>query len=129
MIKRYVEDNDITPPQELTVKSTLDKSELKVFIIGNIDNKIDLEDIARAKNIDMDELLTQIEHIVNSGTKINIDYYIQDTINEDTQEEIMEYLRESEEDSVEKAWRDLGENDYDLEDIRLMRIKLLSQGN
>ncbi len=129
LIKRYVEDNDITPPQELTVKSTLDKSELKVFIIGNIDNKIDLEDIARAKNIDMDELLTQIEHIVNSGTKINIDYYIQDTINEDTQEEIMEYLRESEEDSVEKAWRDLGENDYDLEDIRLMRIKLLSQGN
>lgn len=129
LIKRYVEDNDITPPQELTVKSTLDKSELKVFIIGNIDNKIDLEDIARAKNIDMDELLTQIEHIVNSGTKINIDYYIQDTINEDTQEEIMEYLRESEEDSVEKAWRDLGENDYDLDDIRLMRIKLLSQGN
>ena len=129
LIKRYVEDNDITPPQELTVKSTLDKSELKVFIIGNIDNKIDLEDIARAKNIDMDELLTQIEHIVNSGTKINIDYYIQDTINEDTQEEIMEYLRESEEDSVEKAWRDLGENDYDLEDIGLMRIKLLSQGN
>ncbi len=130
LIKKYVEDNEIERPQDIVVKSVINKSGLKVYIIQNIDRKIDLEDIAVAKSLTMDELLTEIESIVISGTKINIDYYIDEYIDVYHKEEILEYLCETEVDNVETAQKELGEDEYTLEEIRLMRIKFLSdKGN
>ncbi|MEL7588879.1 MAG: DNA helicase RecQ [Prolixibacteraceae bacterium] len=127
MIKAYVEDNDIERAQDMVVKSVANKSKMKVSIIHSIDRKISLEDIADSKGIDMRDLISEIEAIVNSGTKINIDYYIDEVIDEDRQEEIFEYFREAGDDSVELALRELGENEYSEEDIRLMRIKFFSE--
>ncbi len=130
LIKKYVEDNEIERPQDIVVKSVINKSGLKVYIIQNIDRKIDLEDIAVAKSLTMDELLTEIESIVISGTKINIDYYIDEYVDIYHREEILEYLCETEVDNVETAQKELGEDEYTLEEIRLMRIKFLSdKGN
>lgn len=127
MIKAYVEDNDIERAQDMVVKSVANKSKMKVSIIHSIDRKISLEDIADSKGIDMRDLISEVEAIVNSGTKINIDYYIDEVIDEDRQEEIFEYFREAGDDSVELALRELGENEYSEEDIRLMRIKFFSE--
>ena len=130
LIRKYVEDNEIERPQDIIIKSMVNKSELKVFIILNIDKKIDFDDIAELKNISMEELLSIIESIVASGTKLNIDYYINEMIDEYRQEEILEYLQETQEDSLEKAIEYLGEDEYTVEEIRLMRIKFLSdRGN
>lgn len=130
LIAKYVEDNEIERPQDIVVKSIINKSGLKVFIIQNIDKKIHLEDIATSKNLTMNELLTVMESIVAAGTKINIDYYIDGNIDQYHREEILEYLQESEEDSLEKALEELGEDEYTDEEIRLMRIKFLSdKGN
>lgn len=128
LIKAYVEDKDIIRPQDMVVKSVATKSLLKVYIIQSIDRKMDLEDIANAKNLEMDELLNEIEAIVNSGTKINLDYYINQDIDEDKQEEIFDYFRnEAETESLEEALVALGDEDYTEEEIRLMRIKFLSE--
>lgn len=128
LIKAYVEDKDIIRPQDMVVKSVATKSLLKVYIIQSIDRKMDLEDIANAKNLEMDELLNEIEAIVNSGTKINLDYYINQVIDEDKQEEIFDYFRnEAETESLEEAFVALGDEDYTEEEIRLMRIKFLSE--
>lgn len=128
LIKAYVEDKEIIRPQDMVVKSVANKSLLKVFIIQSIDRKMDLEDIAEAKSLDMSELLNEIEAIVNSGTKLNIDYYINKAIDEDKQEEIFEYFRdEAETESIEEALAALGEEDYNEEEIRLMRIKFISE--
>jgi ATP-dependent DNA helicase RecQ len=128
LIKTYVEDKDIIRPQDMVVKSVANKSLLKVYIIQSIDRKMDLNDIAEAKNLEMNELLNEIEAIVNSGTKINIDYYIDNVVDEDKQEEIFEYFRnEAESESVEEAISALGEEDYTEEEIRLMRIKFMSE--
>jgi ATP-dependent DNA helicase RecQ len=128
LIKAYVEDKDIIRPQDMVVKSVATKSLLKVYIIQSIDRKMDLEDIANAKNLEMDELLNEIEAIVNSGTKINLDYYINQVIDEDKQEEIFDYFRnEAETESLEEALVALGDEDYTEEEIRLMRIKFLSE--
>lgn len=126
MIKKYVEENDIDRPTDMVVKSVVNKSGKKVYIIQNIDRKKPLEDIADAKGFSFDELITEIEHIVDSGTKVNIDYYIDENIDEDKQDEVFEYFQEAETDSVEEALEELGEDDYTEEEIRLMRIKFMS---
>jgi ATP-dependent DNA helicase RecQ len=127
LIKAYVEEKEILRPMDLVVKSVVNKSRDKVFIIQSIDRKMDFEDIAKAKDMDFDKLLTEIESIVNSGTKINIDYYINGHVDEDKQDEILEFfMNDSESGSVEEALRELGEDDYTEDEIRLIRIKFLS---
>ena len=128
LIKTYVEEKEIIRPMDMVVKSMVNKSGLKVYIIHAIDRKIPLDDIARAKDLDMDELLSEIESIVNSGTKLNIDYYISQVIDEDKQEDIYEYFKdEAETESIEDALAELGEEQYSEESIRLMRIKFISE--
>ena len=126
LIKQYVEENEIDRPQDFIVKSIVKKSAIKVFIIQSIDRKIHFEDIAHAKGLDMDELLTEIESIVSSGTKLDIDYYIDDTIEKYHQEDILDYFSEAESDSAQVALDILGEDDFNLEEIRIMRIKYMS---
>ncbi len=126
LIKNYVEENEIERPQDFVVRSVVKKSAIKVFIIQSIDRKLSFEDIARAKGLDMDELLTEIEMIVSSGTKIDITYYINEEIEEYHQEEILDYFASAESDSVDLALKELGEDEYTVEEIRIMRIKYLS---
>jgi len=127
LISQYVEENDIIRPNDMVVKSVVNKSGLKVYIIHNIDRKLGLEDIATAKTLTVSELLTEIERIVASGTKLDINYYIDEYVDEYHQEEIFEYFREAESDSVEEALLTLGEDEYTEEEIRLMRIKFMSE--
>ena len=126
LIKNYVEENEIERPTDMVIKSVANKSLLKVYIIQNIDRKIDLGAMAKSKNLKLPELLTEIETIVESGTKVNINYYIENEIDEEKQEEVLDYFKESETSSVKDALKELGENDYTEEEIRLMRIKFLS---
>ncbi|MBN2350580.1 MAG: DNA helicase RecQ [Bacteroidales bacterium] len=128
LIKKYVHDNEIVRTQDLVVKSMVNKSVMKVYIIQSIDRQLLLDDIADAKNLSMGELLDEIEAIVNSGTKLNLDYYINQVLDEERQEEIYNYfLEEAETESIEDALRELGEDDYTEEDIRLIRIKFMSE--
>lgn len=126
LIKKYVEENEIERPQDLIVRTIANKSKMKVSIIQSIDRKIDFEDIAESKGIEFDELLTEVEAIVNSGTRLNIDYYINEVLDEERQEEVFDYFREAQDDTIESALEVLGEDEYSAEDIRLMRIKFLS---
>lgn len=126
LIKKYVEENEIERPQDFVVRSVVKKSAIKVFIIQSIDRKLSFEDIARAKGLDMNELLTEIEMIVSSGTKIDITYYINEEIEIYHQEEILDYFASAESDSVDIALKELGEDEYTMEEIRVMRIKYLS---
>lgn len=126
LIARYVEDNDITRPDDLVVKSTGTNSALKLYIIQNVDRKLSLNDIAKAKGLDMDALLKEMEQIVYSGTKLNIKYWVDDILDEDQQEEITEYFMESESDSIKNALKEF-DGDYDIEELRLMRIKFISE--
>ncbi|WP_372644895.1 DNA helicase RecQ [Ancylomarina sp.] len=123
LIAKHVEENEIERPQDMVVKSIADKSKFKVYIIQSVDRKMDLEDIADAKGMDFADLLKEMDAIVYSGTKLNIDYYIDENIDEDRQEEVMEYFNESETDDIEEALDELGEEDYSENDIRLLRIK------
>ena len=128
LIKDYVEEKDIIRAQDMVVKSVVNKSGLKVSIIQSIDRQMPLQDIASAKGLNMTELLDEIESIVQSGTKLNLDYYINQVIDEDKQEDIYEYfLEEAETESVQEAMDELGEDEYSEEDIRLMRIKFFSE--
>ncbi|MEO5645106.1 MAG: DNA helicase RecQ [Bacteroidia bacterium] len=127
MIAKYVEENEIERPQDLLVKSIINKSGLKVHIIQSIDRKLNLVDVAEAKRLKLNDLITEIETIVQSGTKVNISYYIDDMMDSDKQEEIVEYFKESESDSLEEAMAELGEEDFSEEEIRLVRIKFLSE--
>ena len=126
LIKRHVEENEIERPEDLRVRTVANKSKLKVSIIQSIDMKVALDDIAISKGIDFDELLTEIEAIVYSGTKLNIDYFIDSVMDEDRSEDIYEYFRESESDSIDDAIDELGD-DYSEEEIRLARIKFISE--
>jgi len=126
LIKTYVEENEIIRPMDMVVKSVVNKSGLKVYIIQNIDRKLSLEDIALAKNITIDELLTEIERIVSAGTKLDLNYYVSEYVDPYHQEEIYEYFREAESDSIEDALNELGDDEYTEEEIRLMRIKFMS---
>ncbi len=127
LISKYVEDNEIERPMDLVVKSIVNKSVLKVFIIQNIDRKISLNDMCKAKGIKMLDLLNEIESIVGSGTRIDISYYINEVIEAERQAEVFEYFKSAETDSSEDALKVLGENDYSIEDIRLMRIRFMSE--
>ncbi len=127
MIKKYVEENDIERPVDLVVKSVVNKSGLKVFIIQSIDRKVNLDVMAKAKQLSMNDLILEMESIVASGTKVNINYYLDEVMDPEKQEEVYEYFRESETDSVENALKELGEDDYSEEEIRLMRIKFISE--
>ena len=130
LIKAYVEEKEIIRPQDMIVKGVASKSGNKIFIIQSIDRKMDFEDIARAKDLDFDELLTEIEGIVNSGTKLDISYYLRDFMDEDKIEDIYLYFKEdAESDSLDAAIDELGA-DYTEEEIRLVRIKFMcEQGN
>jgi ATP-dependent DNA helicase RecQ len=127
VIAKYVKDNEIERPMDLVVKSVVNKSGLKVYIIQNIDRKIALDDIALAKGLTFDEVLTEVESIVGSGTKIEINYFINEVIDPDHQDEIFDYFKTAETDSIEDAINELGENEFTREEIRLMRIKFMSE--
>ena len=126
LIKKYVEENDIERPQNFVVKSIVNKSGLKVHIIMNVDRKLPLEDIASAKGKEVDEIVDEIERIVASGTKVNIDYYIDEMLDDDNQEEIYDYFMEAETDSLDDAYQEF-DGDYSEEELRLMRIKFMSE--
>ena len=127
LIAKYVEENDIQRPEDIVVKSIVNKSANKVYIIQNIDRKIPLEDIAEAKNMELSDVLDELEAIVAAGTRIDIDYYIRQTVDEDKVEDIYEYFKEeAQSDSIADAVKELGP-DYEEEEIRLVRIKFLSE--
>lgn len=127
LISQYVADNEIDRPVDLIIKSTANKSALKVSIIQNIDRKIGLDDIASAKGISYEEILREVESIVNSGTRLNINYFIDEMLDADRQEEIFDYFKEADTDSIDAALKELGGDDYSFEDIQLMRIKFMSE--
>ena len=128
-IKKYVEDNDIETTEEFVVKSAVNKSKTKIFIIQQVDRKVSLDEIAEAKGISFDELLSEIENICYSGTKLNLDYYINGEIDEDKQDDIYEYFMNAETDHIRKAMEEFEDYDEEVseEEIRLMRIKFLSE--
>jgi ATP-dependent DNA helicase RecQ len=127
LIAKYVEENDIVRPDDFVVKSVVNRSANKVYIIQSIDRRLPFEDIARTKDMDLDELITEIESIVASGTRLNIDYYIRQTIDDDKLDDIYDYFHdEAESDSVIDALKELG-GDYTEEEVRLVRIKFLSE--
>lgn len=126
LIKSYVEENEIERPVDMVIKSVVNKSGLKVYIIQNIDRKIGLREMAKSKNLSLPNLLTEIETIVESGTKVNINYFIDDIMDEEKQDEILEYFKESDSGDISLALKELGENEYSEEEIRAVRIKFLS---
>ena len=130
LIKRYVEENEIERPQDFVIKSVVNKSGLKVYIIQSIDRKVPLDVIATAKSLSMEELLTEIERIVDSGTRLNLDYYIEEAVDSYHQEDIYDYFSEAENDSVEAALDELGDDEYNETEIRLVRLQFLcNEGN
>ncbi|MBU2525099.1 MAG: DNA helicase RecQ [Bacteroidetes bacterium] len=126
LIAKYVEENDITRPDDLVVKTTGANSSLKLYIIQNIDRKLPLEDIASAKGLAMNDFIKELEQIVYMGTKIKIDYWLDELLDEDQQEELHEYFMESETDDIESALSEFN-GDYDEEELRLYRIKFISE--
>ena len=126
VIKQHVEDNEIERPEDLRVRTVPNKSKLKISIIQAIDRKIALDELALNKGLEFSELLDEGEAIVYSGTKININYFLNEVVDEDHQEDIFEYFKESESDDLNAAIEELGA-DYTEDEIRLMRIKFLSE--
>ncbi|OAB75718.1 DNA helicase RecQ [Cochleicola gelatinilyticus] len=126
LIANYVEENDILRPDDFVVKSTGSNSALKLYIIQNVDRKLPLTDIASAKGLEMPEFIKEMEAIVYSGTKLNIDYWLEDILDEDQQEEIHDYFLEAETDKIEVAMEEF-DGEYDIEELRLYRIKFISE--
>ena len=126
-IKKYVEENDITTAADVVVKSAGNKSKVKIFIIQQIDRKIELDEIAESKGLSFEELLDEMEQICYSGTKLNIDYCIDQYIDEERREEIFDYFLSADNDSLEDAMNEFNDLGYEEEDLRLMRIKFLSE--
>ena len=126
LISKYVEDNDVVRPDDLIVKSTGVNSGLKLYIIQNTDRKLPLLDIAKSKGLEMDKLIKEMEVIIYSGTKLNIDYSLDDLLDEDQQEDIYEYFMEAESDNIEDALDEF-DGEYDEEELRLMRIKFINE--
>ena len=126
LIERYVEDNDIIRPEDLIVKTTGSNSALKLFIIQNIDRKLPLPDIAQAKGLEMDDFLKEMEQIVYSGTKLNIDYWVNEIFDEEQQEELHEYFMEAESDKISIASKEFG-GDYEDDELRIYRLKFISE--
>ena len=127
LIQKYVEDNDIETASDVVVKSSVNKSKIKIFIIQQVDRKVDLEEIAESKSLSFEDLLTEIENICYSGTKLNLDYYINDVLDDSKQEQIFDYFLNSETDSLDEAMNDSANTDFSEEEMRLMRIKFLSE--
>ncbi len=127
LITKYLEENDIETATEVVVKSAVNKSKIKIFIIQQIDRKVDLEEIAESKSLTINDLLTEIEHICFSGTKLHLDYYLNQVIEPDKQEEIYDYFMTSETDSITQALAECDIDDITEEELRLMRIKFLSE--
>ena len=126
LIERYVEENDIVRAEDLIVKTTGSNSSLKLFIIQNIDRKLPLPDIAKAKGVEMDEFLKEMEQIVYSGTKLNIDYWVNEIFDEEQQEELHEYFMEADSDKISIASKEFG-GDYEDDELRIYRIKFISE--
>ena len=126
VIRRHVEENDIERPADIRVRTRPDKSKLKINIIQQIDRKVALDDIAIALGLDFDVLISEVEAIVYSGTRININYFIEEVIDEDRIEDIYEYFKESTTDDINEALTELG-SDYSEDEVRLVRIKFLSE--
>lgn len=127
LIKLYVAENEIVRPQDIVVKSIVNKSSNKVYIIQSIDRKIPLDDIANAKGLEFSDLIEELEAIVYSGTKINLEYYIDEIMDEDKQQEVFDYFQKADNDLISNAIKELGEDDYTEDEIRLMRIKFISE--
>ena len=126
VIKRHVEENEIERPEDMVVRTVANKSKVKIAIIHAVDRKIPLDEIARSKGMEIDELLDDIEAIVNSGTKINLSYYIDELLDDEQQADVFEYFKESENGDLNEAYSELGD-EYSDEEIRLMRIKFISE--
>ena len=126
IIKKYVEENEIERPEDMRVRTVANKSKNKIELITAIDRKVPLDALAESKDLDFDELLDELEAIVYSGTKINVSYFIEEAIDNDIEEDIFEYFKESDTDDIETAMKELGD-DYTEEEIRLVRIKFLSE--
>ena len=126
MIKAYVEENNIERPMDFVVKQVANKSKAKVNIIQSIDRKIPLEDIASSNQMNMEQMMEELDAIVTSGTKLNLDYYLEENLDEDTRLDIIDYFMEAESDDVEVALAELKEDDISRDEIELMRIKFLS---
>lgn len=127
LIQKYVDDNDIETASDVVVKSSVNKSKIKIFIIQQVDRKVDLEEIAESKSLTFEDLLTEIENICYSGTKLNLDYYIDEVLDDAKQDQIFDYFLNSETDSIEDAMGDPNNTDFNEEEMRLMRIKFLSE--
>jgi len=127
LITKYVEENEIETAKDVVVKSTANKSKVKIFIIQQIDRKVDLDEIAESKALTMEELVEEIEHICYSGTKLNLDYYINQIMDKDRQHDIFEYFMTAETDSIKVALDELVDDDVTEDELRLMRIKFLSE--
>lgn len=125
-IQKYVEENDIITASDVVVKSAINKSKTKIFIIQQIDRKVDLQEIADAKGLTYSELIDEIENICYSGTKLNLDYYIDEVMEPDKQDEVFDYFMNASTDKIDDALEVLGEDEYFEEDVRLMRVKFLS---
>ncbi|MBR3101934.1 MAG: DNA helicase RecQ [Muribaculaceae bacterium] len=126
LIKKYVDEKEIERPEDMKVRTVANKSKLKLYLISGIDRKVSLESLAESKGLELDELLDELEAIVYSGTKINIDYFINEVMDPDIQEEIYDYFRESESDNIKVAQQKLGD-EYTREELRLVRIKFISE--
>ena len=127
LIKKHVEENEIERPDDLIIKSVANKSKLKVFIIQSVDRKMDLHDIANAKGLTMDEMMEEIENIVYSGTRLDLSYYIDEKLDKEYQDEIFEYFRNTEVESIDNALDELGADLYSREEIQLVKIKFISE--
>ena len=127
LIEKYVEENDIQKPDDFVMKSVVNKNSNKVFIIQNVDKRMPLETIAKNKTLKLEELLEEMETIVASGTKLNLDYVIEDWIEEEEREEIIEYFKGCQTSSLEKALEELADGDYSMEQLKIMRIKFLCE--
>ena len=125
LIAQYVEENDITRPDDFVMKSVVNKKSNKIYIIQNVDKKIPLDTIAKNKDLRLDELLEEMETIVASGTRLNLDYAIDDMLDEDEQDEVMDYFRSCETSSLDLAREELEDSDYNWEQLKIMRIKFL----
>ncbi len=126
LVAKYVEENDIETASDVVIKSMVNKSKIKIFIIQQIDLKVDLEEICQSKGVGMNEVIEEIEHICYSGTKLNLDYYINQIMDEDRQQDIFDYFMGAETDNIALALETMGEEEYSEEELRLMRIKFLS---
>jgi ATP-dependent DNA helicase RecQ len=126
LIKKHCDENEIVRPEDLRVRTVANKSKLKVSIIQSIDRKIALDELASANRLEFSELLDEIEAIVYSGTRININYFLEDVMDEDSIDDIFQYFKEAESDSLDDAYKELG-REYKEEEIRLVRIKFLSE--